>query len=159
MAPRQTLLKTLAIRERGQKFFWAITLKGSDELRGRIDPWPFDGKNRDIRGFWLDPELHGRGLMTDLLAAWRATAKPVASTVLKNNPARRLYERAGFSVVGSAGVKYEMRLNTDFSFWHCCIHRSVRSRPDRLPYSVRSQRRLFQRGFATKLCYSYRIMG
>src|SRR5207253_3623704 len=53
---------------------WAITLKGFDELRGRIDLWPFDGKNRDMRGFWLDPELHGRGLMTEAANAVTAFA-------------------------------------------------------------------------------------
>jgi ribosomal-protein-alanine N-acetyltransferase len=66
--------ETLARRVRGEKFFWAITLKGSDELRGRIDLWPFDGKNRDMRGFWLDPELHGRGLMTEAANAVTAFA-------------------------------------------------------------------------------------
>ncbi|WP_349645158.1 GNAT family N-acetyltransferase [Bradyrhizobium sp. U87765 SZCCT0110] len=59
------MAETLAQRVRGEKFFWAITLKGDDELRGRIDLWPFDGRNRDMRGFWLDPALHGRGLMTE----------------------------------------------------------------------------------------------
>jgi len=54
-----------AERERDEKFHWAITLKGSKALRGRIDLWPFDGQNRDMRGFWLDPELHGQGLMTE----------------------------------------------------------------------------------------------
>jgi len=49
-------------------------LKGSDDLRGRIDLWPFDGKNRDMRGFWLDPELHGRGLMTEAANAVTAFA-------------------------------------------------------------------------------------
>jgi ribosomal protein S18 acetylase RimI-like enzyme len=29
--------------------------------------------------------------------------------VLKNNPARRLYERAGFVVNGEEGVKYRMK--------------------------------------------------
>jgi RimJ/RimL family protein N-acetyltransferase len=55
----------LGQRARGEKFHWAITLRGSDELRGRIDLWAFDGENRDIRGFWLDPKLHGLGLMTE----------------------------------------------------------------------------------------------
>jgi ribosomal-protein-alanine N-acetyltransferase len=55
----------LASRAKGEKFYWAITLKGSDELRGRIDLWAFDSENRDMRGFWLDPELHGQGLMTE----------------------------------------------------------------------------------------------
>lgn len=55
----------LAQRARGEKFFWAITLKGDDTLRGRIDLWPHDGQTRDSRGFWLDPELWGRGLMLE----------------------------------------------------------------------------------------------
>jgi RimJ/RimL family protein N-acetyltransferase len=53
----------------GEKMFWAITLKGSDELRGRIDLWPDDGRARDMRGFWLDPELHGQGLMMEAAEA------------------------------------------------------------------------------------------
>lgn len=56
-------------RARGEKMFWAITLKGSDELRGRIDLWPDDGRARDMRGFWLDPELHGQGLMMEAAEA------------------------------------------------------------------------------------------
>ena len=59
------IAQCLASRERDEKLHWAITLKGSDELRGRIDLWPFDGRNRDMRGFWLDPELQGQGLMTE----------------------------------------------------------------------------------------------
>jgi RimJ/RimL family protein N-acetyltransferase len=30
----------LARRAKNERFFWAITLKRSDELRGRIDLWP-----------------------------------------------------------------------------------------------------------------------
>lgn len=52
-------------RAKGEKFFWAITLKDDDELRGRIDLWPGDAQVRDSRGFWLDPRLHGQGLMTE----------------------------------------------------------------------------------------------
>lgn len=57
-------------RAKGEKFFWAITLKGGDDtLRGRIDLWPFDGERKDMRGFWLDPELWGHGLMTEAAKA------------------------------------------------------------------------------------------
>jgi len=68
------MAKTLDKLERGEKYLWAITLKGSDELRGRIDLWPFDGQTRDMRGFWLDPELQGRGLITEAANAVTAYA-------------------------------------------------------------------------------------
>lgn len=64
----------LATRARGEKFYWAITCKGSDELVGRIDLWRFDGQLKDMRGFWLDPALHGRGLMTEAADAVTAYA-------------------------------------------------------------------------------------
>jgi hypothetical protein len=37
--------------------------------------------------------------------------KPVILTVLRDNPARRRYERFGFSVVDEIGVKLRMRRN------------------------------------------------
>jgi [ribosomal protein S5]-alanine N-acetyltransferase len=37
-----------------------------------VRDWPDDGVSRDQRGFWLDPEFQGRGLMTE--AAERVTA-------------------------------------------------------------------------------------
>jgi len=55
-----------------QQCYWAITLNGGDdELIGRIDLWADDGVRRDQRGFWLDPQFWGRGLMTE--AANRVT--------------------------------------------------------------------------------------
>lgn len=57
---------------RGERCFWTITLKrGADELIGCIELWPDDGASRDQRGFWIDPEFQGRGLMTE--AADRVT--------------------------------------------------------------------------------------
>lgn len=62
-------------RARGERFYWAITLKdGPDELIGRIDLWPGDETTRDSRGFWLDPQFHGRGLMTEAAEAVTAYA-------------------------------------------------------------------------------------
>jgi GNAT superfamily N-acetyltransferase len=66
-----------------------------------------------LQQFFVDPDRQQTGIGTEvlrgLLAGWTLTRKPVALTVLKNNPARRFYERLGFSVVGEAGVKFEMR--------------------------------------------------
>lgn len=63
------MVQALGQRARNERAFWAITLKGDDALRGRIDLWPFDGETRDMRGFWLDPELKGQGLMTEAAEA------------------------------------------------------------------------------------------
>ncbi len=66
------MVETLEQMAQGEKMIWSITLKGGgDELIGRIDLWPDDGKSRDQRGFWLDPEFWGQGLMTE--AAERVT--------------------------------------------------------------------------------------
>jgi RimJ/RimL family protein N-acetyltransferase len=66
------MAESLEIMRRREQCLWAITVKGgNDELIGRVDLRPDDGVNRDMRGFWLDPELQGQGLMTD--AAERVT--------------------------------------------------------------------------------------
>jgi ribosomal-protein-alanine N-acetyltransferase len=49
-----------------KNFTWAITLKGGDdELIGLISVRPDDGVSREQRGFWIDPEFWGKGLMTE----------------------------------------------------------------------------------------------
>ena len=103
------LAQCLEDRAQGLKFYWAITLKGSDELRGRIDLWPFDPQRRDCRGFWLDPEVWGQGLMTE---AVRLVLPFVFNTLglhrvhaafLPNNAAsRRVLEKSGFREEGYA---------------------------------------------------------
>jgi GNAT superfamily N-acetyltransferase len=66
-----------------------------------------------LEQFFVAPERQRAGIgaqvLRGLLAGWKLTGKPLALTVLKNNPARRFYERFGFSVVGETGVKFEMR--------------------------------------------------
>lgn len=51
----------------------------------------------------------GREVLETLCREAAAKCKPLVLTVLKNNPARRLYERQGFSVVGEEGIKFNMR--------------------------------------------------
>jgi len=66
------MAQVLARMDRREQCFWAITPRGGDdELIGRIDLWADDGVKKDQRGFWLDPELWGQGLMTE--AADRVT--------------------------------------------------------------------------------------
>jgi ribosomal protein S18 acetylase RimI-like enzyme len=62
----------------------------------------------------LEPALQGQGIGGALLAAVIAEAKHAGVTlrldVLRANPARRLYERLGFSRVNEGPHEYEMRL-------------------------------------------------
>jgi len=51
----------------------------------------------------------GSHLIRELLVEARSARKPVRLSVWHSNPARRLYERLGFSPVNDAGVYCEMR--------------------------------------------------
>jgi ribosomal protein S18 acetylase RimI-like enzyme len=66
-----------------------------------------------LQQLFISPAYQRRGIGTRVLQSlvehWRTVGKPVALTVLKNNPARNLYERLGFNVVGEIGVKFQMR--------------------------------------------------
>ena len=91
---------------RGERHYWAITLKGDDTLRGRIDLWPYDGKTRDMRGFWLDPALHGQGLMTEAAEAVTAYAFQVLgwpflylTNAVANRPSGRVKEKQGAELI------------------------------------------------------------
>jgi RimJ/RimL family protein N-acetyltransferase len=91
-----------AARARGERFFWAITLKGSDDLRGFMELWPSQDGERDNRGFWLDPALHGQGLMTEAADAvtgyafdvlgWRAL---YLTNAVENRASGRVKEKQG----------------------------------------------------------------
>lgn len=68
-----------------------------------------------LQQLFVSPEYQRQGIgskvLQILLKSWERTGKPVVLTVLKNNPARRLYERHGFAVVAEVGVKLQMRRN------------------------------------------------
>ncbi len=61
------MAETLGDLVSGRKSHWSLFLKdgGPGEAIGRISLWPDDGESRDMRGFWLDPEFWGAGLMTE----------------------------------------------------------------------------------------------
>jgi len=89
-------------RAHGEQFYWVITLKGDDALRGRIDLWPDDGVRHDMRGFWLDPLLHGQGLMTEAAEAVTQFAFEVLgwphlllTNAAENAASRRVKEKQG----------------------------------------------------------------
>ena len=66
-----------------------------------------------LQKFFVSPPWQRSGIgsevLGDLLANWRPTGKRIVLRVLKNNPARRLYERLGFSVIADDGVVFRMR--------------------------------------------------
>jgi ribosomal protein S18 acetylase RimI-like enzyme len=66
-----------------------------------------------LQKFFVSPQFqrHGIGseVLSNLLVTWRSTGKKIVLKVLKNNPARPLYERLGFSVTAEAGVTFRMR--------------------------------------------------
>jgi ribosomal protein S18 acetylase RimI-like enzyme len=63
------------------------------------------------------PAYQGRGLGTaiirDILAGAQAAGLPVALQVLKVNPARRLYDRLGFTITGETPTHFLMRTVPD----------------------------------------------
>jgi RimJ/RimL family protein N-acetyltransferase len=97
----------LAEMGRGEKCHWAIVPKrGPADLIGRIDLWPDDGSSHDQRGFWLDPEFHRQGLMTE--AAERVTEFAFAelgwshlwlTNAQENHASRRIKEKQGARLV------------------------------------------------------------
>lgn len=91
----------------GRKAHWAIIpRKGAADLIGMISLWPDDGSSRGQRGFWLSPEYHGQGLMTE--AADRVTRYAFdrldwpylwLSNAQDNHASRRIKEKQGARLV------------------------------------------------------------
>jgi ribosomal-protein-alanine N-acetyltransferase len=100
------MAECLQKRAKGEQFYWAITLKGgSDELVGRIDLRP-DSGDHEMRGFWLDPTLAGRGLMTEAAEAVTAYAFETlgwlelwVTNAASNLGSHRIKEKQGFELI------------------------------------------------------------
>ena len=99
--------KTLEEMAHGEKSHWAIVpRKGTADLIGVISLWPDDGSSRGQRGFWLDPEFHGQGLMTE--AADKVTDYAFSklqwpclwlTNAQENHASRRIKEKQGAKLV------------------------------------------------------------
>ncbi|MFO1014573.1 MAG: GNAT family N-acetyltransferase [Caulobacteraceae bacterium] len=106
--------RALAENASGEKNHWGVWLKGGpSEMIGAISLWPDDGVSRDMRGFWLDPEFQGRGLMTE--AADRVNDYALfelgwphlwLSNLLENLPSARVKERQGARLIGEEAKTY-----------------------------------------------------
>ncbi len=72
-------------------------------------------ENLFLTEFYVAAEYQNQGIGTqilrDLISEARRKNKSVSLGVLKNNPARRLYEREGFKVIGENDYKFLMKLN------------------------------------------------
>jgi len=91
----------------GEKSHWAIVpRKGPADLIGLIHLWPDDGTGRDQRGFWLDPDFQGKGLMTEAANrvtdyAFRELGWPCLwlTNAQENHASRRIKEKQGARLV------------------------------------------------------------
>lgn len=73
-----------------------------------------------LEQLYLDPACHGQGIgtaiMKILMREWQGEGRTVSLRALRNNPARRLYERFGFRVVDESDANsVGMRLMLDRS--------------------------------------------
>jgi len=92
--------------------FDVVLVDGEPAGRLYVARWPHEIRIVDIA---LLPEYRNRGLgstlLGDLLAEGAAAGTPVSIHVERFNPALRLYDRLGFSIVEDRGVYFFLR-------WH-----------------------------------------
>ncbi len=72
-------------------------------------------ENLLLTEFYITPAYQnqriGTRILRNLISEARRKNKSVSLGVLKNNPARRLYEREGFKVIGENDYKFLMKLD------------------------------------------------
>jgi len=101
----------LPAMERGDEWHWTLRLKSApDQLIGRLH-LSRGGENN--RGFWLIPELHGYGLITEAVVAandywFDVLGFPVlrAPKASANLGSRRISEKTGMRLVGTGEQDY-----------------------------------------------------
>ncbi len=71
------------------------------------------GEELYLAALFIDPAWQnkglGRAIIQEVIAEANEAGRIVNLQVLKVNPAKRLYERLGFEVVGETGTHYKMR--------------------------------------------------
>jgi len=102
----QTFFREMALpaRQRGDEWLWTIRLKTSPEkIIGAIS---LTKNERENRGFWLDPTVHGLGYMTEACDAvtdfWFEVLNfPVLRVpkAVSNTASRRISEKQGMRVI------------------------------------------------------------
>jgi ribosomal-protein-alanine N-acetyltransferase len=108
-----TFIRDVALpaMQQGTEWHWSVRLKIAPErLIGAISLMDKPGNNR---GFWLDPALQGRGLMSEASTAvtdyWFETLeRPVlrAPKAVANVPSRRISERSGMRLIETVDRDY-----------------------------------------------------
>lgn len=101
----------LPAMERGESWNWSLRLKFAPErIIGNLE---LRCNRESHRGFWLVPELQGRGLMTEACCwandFWFETLRfPLlrVSKAAENLASRRISERMGMRLVGTAEKDY-----------------------------------------------------
>jgi ribosomal-protein-alanine N-acetyltransferase len=111
---RDFIAQAIAMNETGAKHIWSLRLRGGPhEAIGIIEIWPPDEATRDSRGFWLDPEFHGRGLMGE--AADRVTDYALRDlgwpflwlgNAKGNHRSARVKERQGASLIDEVPFRF-----------------------------------------------------
>ncbi|AZO40325.1 GNAT family N-acetyltransferase [Mesorhizobium sp. M7D.F.Ca.US.005.01.1.1] len=92
---------------------WVVVMSGADDI-GRLYIERWQSQHRIIDIAFL-PAHCGKGfgaaLLSDLIDEASAVGKSVSIHVEKNNPARRLYQRLGFTVTEDKGV-YDLMIRS-----------------------------------------------
>jgi ribosomal-protein-alanine N-acetyltransferase len=111
---RDFIAGAVARNSAGEKNIWSLRPRGGpEEAIGVIELWPPEEATRDSRGFWLDPEFQGRGLMTEAADritdyAFRDLGWPFLwlSNAKGNVRSARVKERQGATLIDESPFRF-----------------------------------------------------